>query len=201
MGIRAVVFDIGGVLEIAPHTGWDARWCDRLGLSPAEFDRRTGDIWRDGACGEASLEQVHARLAAALGTDSSTVDAMMEEMWASYLGTLNVDLVEYARSLRPRYRTGILSNSFVGAREREQRAYGLTDLVDDVVYSHEVGLGKPDPRVYELTCARVGARAEEIVFLDDVPACVDAAAAFGMHAILFQNNEQAIAEIEARLTV
>jgi glucose-1-phosphatase len=201
VGIRAVVFDIGGVLEIAPHTGWDARWSERLGLSLAEFGRRTEDIWRDGACGDATLEQVHARLSAMLGLDASTVDAMMDEMWVSYLGTLNAELVEYAGSLRPRYRTGILSNSFVGAREREQQAYGLSDLVDEVVYSHEVGLSKPDPRIYRLTCARLGTRADETVFLDDAPACVDGAAAYGMHAILFQNNEQAMADIEARLAV
>jgi putative hydrolase of the HAD superfamily len=201
MGIRAVVFDIGGVLEIAPHTGWDARWSERLGLSPAEFDQRTDEIWRDGARGQASLAEVHTRLAAALAVDTSTVDALMADMWTSYLGTLNAELVEYVRRLRPRYRTGILSNSFVGAREHEQNAYGLTDLVDEIVYSHEVGFGKPDPRVYALTCERLGVRAEEIVFLDDVRMCVEGAAAYGMHAILFQNNAQAVADIEARLAV
>jgi putative hydrolase of the HAD superfamily len=201
MGIRAVVFDIGGVLEIAPHTGWDGRWCERLGLSPAEFDQRTDEIWSAGARGEASLAEVHTRLAAALAIDASTVDEMMEEMWASYLGTLNVELVEFVRRLRPRYTTAILSNSFVGAREREQSAYGLTDLVDVIVYSHEVGLGKPDPKVYALTCERLGVPAEDTVFLDDVPACVDGAEAYGMHAILFQDTQQAIASIEARLAV
>ena len=44
----------------------------------------------------------------------------MADLWREYLGTANTELIEYARRLRPRYRTGILSNSFVGAREREQ---------------------------------------------------------------------------------
>jgi hypothetical protein len=43
----------------------------------------------------------------------------MAEMWEEYLGTPNVELIDWFRDLRPRYRTGIIS-SFVGAREREQ---------------------------------------------------------------------------------
>lgn len=92
----------------------------------------------------------------------------MAEMWEQYLGVANSELIEYARGLRPRYRTGILSNSFVEAREREQDAYGFEDLVDEIVYSHEVGMCKPDPRIYELTCMRLGVGPEEMVFLDDV---------------------------------
>jgi putative hydrolase of the HAD superfamily len=47
------------------------------------------------------------------------------------LGSANTELIEYARRPRPRYRTGILSNSFVGARDRERAAYGFEDLVDE----------------------------------------------------------------------
>jgi len=40
----------------------------------------------------------------------------MADLCAEYLGTLNVELTNYFRELRPRYRTAMLSNSFVGAR-------------------------------------------------------------------------------------
>jgi putative hydrolase of the HAD superfamily len=67
----------------------------------------------------------------------------MERMWRVYLGVANTELIEWARTLRPAYQTGILSNSFVGAREREHAAYGHEDLVDDLVYSHEVAWSSP----------------------------------------------------------
>ncbi len=54
-------------------------------------------------------------------------------------------MASYFAALRPRYRTAILSDSFVGARKREQRAYGFADMCDKVAYSHEEGVGKPDP--------------------------------------------------------
>ncbi len=79
----------------------------------------------------------------------ASIDGSSRSSWpisgASTSGTANTDLIEYARRLRPRYRTGILSNSFVGAREREQAAYGFEDLVDEIIYSHECGMSKPDP--------------------------------------------------------
>jgi putative hydrolase of the HAD superfamily len=105
-------------------------------------------------------------------------------------------LVAYFSVLRPRYRTALLSNSFDGAREREQDRYHFAELVDFIIYSHEVGLAKPDPRIYALTSQRVGVQPQEIVFLDDAERNVAAAAASGFHAILYQNNAQAIAEIE-----
>ena len=90
MAIRAVVFDIGGVLEVTPDLGITQRWEARLGL-PAG------------------------------GLDEPQLEAFMADLWREYLGTANTELIEYVRQLRPRYRTGILSNSFVGARERSRR--------------------------------------------------------------------------------
>jgi putative hydrolase of the HAD superfamily len=124
----------------------------------------------------------------------------MADIWREYLGTPNTELIDYARRLRLRYRTGILSNSFVGAREREQAAYGFEDLVDEIVYSHEAGMSKPDPRIYALVCARLDVRAEETVFLDDADRCVVGAREAGIHAIQYQDNAHAIAEIEKLLT-
>jgi HAD superfamily hydrolase (TIGR01509 family) len=109
--------------------------------------------------------------------------AFMADVWREYLGTANTGLIEYARRLRPRYRTGILSNSFVGAREREQAAYGFEDRMDEIVYSHEAGMSKPHRRVYALICARLDVRANETVFLDDKDLCVDGARETGLHAV------------------
>jgi putative hydrolase of the HAD superfamily len=123
----------------------------------------------------------------------------MNAMWVQYLGRANREMIAYARSLRPRYRTGILSNSFIGARERERAAYGFEDLVDTLVYSHEVGRAKPDPEVYEIAAKRLGVEPAEIVFIDDRPRCVDGARAYGFHAVLFTDNARTIPAVQALL--
>ena len=124
---------------------------------------------------------------------------MMADMWDSYCGRLDVDMRDFVASLRPRYRTAILSNSGDGARREEQRRYDFAGLVDTIVYSHEVGVAKPDPAINELTAAHVGARSEEIVFLDDSAACVDGARAAGWHAVQHLDTAGSIRQITAIL--
>jgi epoxide hydrolase-like predicted phosphatase len=199
MAIRAVVFDIGGVLEITPDLGVTELWETRLRLPAGELSKRMHDAWAGGSIGTVTEDDVHQAITDRLGLDGQQLAAFMADLWREYLGTANTELIEYARRLRPRYRTGILSNSFVGAREREQAAYGFEDLVDEIVYSHEAGMSKPDPRIYALVGARLGVRAQEMVFLDDADRCVDGARAAGIHAVRYQDNAQAIEEIEKLL--
>ncbi|MEV0717968.1 HAD family phosphatase [Asanoa sp. NPDC050611] len=199
MVIRAVVFDIGGVLELCGPMDFDRRWEETLGLAPGAIGTAMADVWDAGAVGTVTEAEVHAAMRDRLGLSTGQVEAVMSDMWQQYLGTPNTTLIEYARTLRPAYRTGILSNSFVGAREREQRAYGLTDLVDDCIYSHEVGMSKPDPALWALTCERMGVPADAIVFVDDAPRLVESARAHGMAAVLFESTEQVIADLSAHL--
>lgn len=200
MAIRAVVFDIGGVLEITPDLGLTERWETRLRLPAGELNKRMHDAWAGGGIGTLTEDDVRQAVTDRLGLDGQQLAVFMADFWREYLGTANTQLIEYVRQLRPRYRTGILSNSFVGVREREQAAYGFEDLVDEIVYSHEAGMSKPDPRVYALICARLDVRAQETVFLDDKDLCVDGAREAGIHAVRYQDNAQAIEEIEKLLT-
>ena len=199
MAVRAVVFDIGGVLEFTPDLGVRERWEEKLGLQPGELDARTRGVWEAGSVGALSEREVTLRVGELLGLDETQVDAFMRDLWTEYLGSLNVELAEYCRGLRPRYQTAIISNSFVGARTREQERYHFDEITDLLVYSHEVGIAKPDPRIYQLACARLGVRPGETVFVDDNQLMVDGARAAGIQAILFEDNAQAIAEIEDRL--
>jgi epoxide hydrolase-like predicted phosphatase len=199
MAFRAVVFDIGGVLEITPPLGTVERWEDRLGLARGGMEDRLGRLFAAGNVGAVTEAEIHRGVGELLGVDEPTVSAFMSDIWTEYLGTLNTELAVYFTGLRPVYRTGIISNSFVGAREREQRRYGFDQMTDVIIYSHEAGISKPDPRIYELACARLGIQPSEMIFLDDVAANVVAARELGARAILFTSTAQAIADIQANL--
>jgi putative hydrolase of the HAD superfamily len=199
MAIRAVVFDIGGVLEITPSTGWIEKWEARLGLSSGGIAERLRTTWRGGDIGEISEEEVEKRTAEILGLEDEQIKELMRDLWEEYLGTLNVELAAYFAGLRPRYKTAIISNSFVGAREKEQERYGFGDMCDLIIYSHEVGIKKPDRRIFDLACERLGIQPSEMIFLDDVEEAVAAARELGIHAIHFKETSQAIADIEACL--
>lgn len=194
-----VILDIGGVLEFTPDTGWVQRWEERLELPRGTVHARMHDIWRAGSVGSVSEQDVHEQVAVRLGLDAPQVDAFMADLWAEYLGTPNEELIDYLRGLRGKYRLGILSNSFVGARERETTLYRFDELVDQIVYSHEIGVEKPDPRAFGAACAAMGARAEDCLFVDDVAVNVEAARATGMQAHLYEDNARTITRIAAHL--
>ena len=199
MPIRAVVFDIGGVLELTDEGSLTRIWEPRLGLGPGEMGALLSEVAAAGAVGAISEQQAGQRIAEILGLDDGQLRAFQADLWTEYLGTLNTELAAYFAGLRPRYRTGIISNSFVGARHREQQRYGFGDLTDLIVYSHEAGVSKPDPRIYQLACDGLGVPAADMVFLDDLPENVTAARLAGMHGVLFEDTGQAIADIQAVL--
>ena len=133
------------------------------------------------------------------GLDRPTTEGLLGDLWDWYVGELNSELASYFQRLRPRYRTAILSNAAAGGRREEERRYGMAAMADVLVYSYEVGIEKPDQRIYQITCDRLGVHPGQVVFLDDVEANVVAAQQVGMRAVLFHSTAQAIAEVEACL--
>ncbi|MFI0915400.1 HAD-IA family hydrolase [Streptomyces abikoensis] len=178
MTTNCIIFDIGGVLEITPETGWVQRWEERLELPPGTVNERMRDVWRAGSVGSISEAEVYKQVAARLGLGMSQVETFMDDLWAEYLGMPNQELIDYVRGLRGSCRLGILSNSFVGAREREAALY---------------------LRAFEAACAGLEVRPESCLFIDDVAANIEAARAAGMQAHLFEDNDRAIKRIMAHL--
>ena len=201
MTIKAVAFDIGGVLEHVGHPAFVERWRIRLGLSPVELNTRLGGMDPTQLIGTGGLTEpeYRCRYQRQLGLSEAQLDAFFVDMWDWYCGDLDKELADFAASLRPAYRTGIISNSADGARREEQARYDFEGLVDVVIYSHEVGCVKPDPEIYRIACQRLGVRPDELVFLDDTPDIVEAARALGVHALVHEETASSIAAVEALL--
>ena len=198
MTIRAVAFDVGGVLTRAGRVSdFEETWRERLGMTQAEFGQALASVDPDepAFAGHLSEAQFKAGLSAAFGLSAGQV----REFLAGMCGELDADLSAYVARLRPRCSTAILSNAIDGARREYQALYGFEQLVDVIIYSYEVGLAKPDPRVYRLLCDRLAVSPREVVFLDDRTENVKAACEFGIHALLHENTAQSIKAIDALL--
>ena len=197
MRVREVIFDVGGVLERVGPPEWLDAWRRRLGLGEPELEAALARVDPDGLAetGAFSEAEMRASYAEALGLSATEADELMADLWDWYCGALDEQLVDYVRSLRPRLKTGILSNSADGARREEASRYGFPELVDEIVYSHEVGLAKPDPAIYRLACERLAVEPLETVFVDDVAANVEGAGRLGLHAVLHRSTAATIAAV------
>ncbi len=146
--IRAVVFDIGGVLEKVADPGHTivSKWRAGLRMSEAQFRSAMaavdpGNLAVIGRMSEAEYAQ---RSAAALGLSPAQAREFMADMWDWYCGTLDTELTAFAAALRPQFATAILSNSADGARREEEARYGFGAMFDTIVYSHAPR--RPSPR-------------------------------------------------------
>ena len=205
VAIRAITFDLGGVLEdVGPAEDFVFGWRARLGLTDGQVERLLwpltradpGDQVKTGAVTEAQYRQ---QCLDAIGLAGRAADEFMASFWNWYCGALDTELVSFAARLRPRYQTAILSNSVAGARREEQARFGFADLIDVIIYSDEAGLAKPDPQVYRLLCAELGVEPSDVVFLDNRPVNVKAACELGIHGILHEHRPTSIAAVQALL--
>ncbi|MEQ8604389.1 MAG: haloacid dehalogenase type II [Marivibrio sp.] len=79
--------------------------------------------------------------------------------------------------------TAILSNGAPEMLESAVANAGLADRLDAVLSVEEIGIFKPDPRVYQLACDRLGAEADRICFLSSNAWDVAGAAHFGFQVV------------------
>ncbi|MHB8719011.1 MAG: HAD family hydrolase [Candidatus Dormibacteria bacterium] len=92
-----------------------------------------------------------------------------------------VDVVRQVRAAG--YRTALLTNISRTGEAIWSNLLPVAELFDTVVDSSRVGLRKPDPAIYALTCERLGLPASQCLFVDDLRCNVEAAAALGMTVI------------------
>lgn len=136
-------------------------------------------------------------VAATLGLRNGESDRPMLEFWDAYCGDLDVTMRDFVAELGESMPVVALSNSADGARREDEKRYGFGALFDLMVYSHEVGIAKPDAAIYLHTQKALGFDPHEIVFVDDRETAVEGARAVGWHAVLHSSTELSITEVRA----
>lgn len=205
--IDTVIFDVGGVLAA---TG---RLSDIAKRFPPEHAERVlelfiGDYAEDGDHPWHRLERGEITLRENRRLNRIALDEAGIELPPAPPGGLPMivfnasePMVELIQELRAAgIRLGVLTNNVAEFRDDWRAMMPFDEWFDDVVDSHEVGLRKPNPEIYQLALARLGAEAGRTAFLDDVPTNVSAAESVGIRGVLVEEDPtEAIATVR-RLT-
>ncbi len=199
--VQAVIFDWGGVMEELPGEDDVAAWERRLALAPGVLPGILwGEGWRRLAVGAISDQDYARRVSEQLGfPDDQSVLDFFQAFYTS--DRLNLTVIEAARALRGQYKIGLLSNAFPAQAETVREQYGLDVHAEFDVYinSAQVGVSKPDPRIYDLTLRQLDVHPRQTVFLDDTLRNVDIARELGIHAIQFVDPATSLPRLEALL--
>jgi epoxide hydrolase-like predicted phosphatase len=196
MTIHAVIWDLGGVLvRTEDYTRRDAL-AERLGMTRHELE----DVFFGGESGEAaqrgeiSFKQHLENIRQRLGLSASQMRAFTDDFWGN--DYVDRELIDYIRSLKENYKIGLLSNAFSDLHRMLTQVWDIDDAFDELVISAEVGIVKPDRRVYEIALERLDVAPPESVFIDDFQHNIEGARAVGMHGVHFRSPEQARADLE-----
>jgi epoxide hydrolase-like predicted phosphatase len=198
MRIRAVFIDFGGVIMRTEDKGPRTRQAERLGMTSRDLEKIIFESESSlrASTGEIPEDAHWQAVAEALGVSREEAD----KITAAFFSGDRVDaiLLEFLRSLRPERKVGLISNAWSGLRALITRQE-FDDVFDEMIISAEVGLVKPDPRIYRLALDKLGMLPEESVFLDDVLINVEAARSAGMQAIHFTQPEKTLKELKQLL--
>ncbi|MFM1848133.1 MAG: hypothetical protein RL417_1607, partial [Pseudomonadota bacterium] len=184
--LEAILFDLGGVIIDLDWSRTTRAFRSLVSdQSGAAADRVLGEIFQNSALheyerGEIPWESFRARISAAAGIVAS--EERFLEAWNAMILDIPQERIDLLRDLKNSYRVGLLSNTnerhvtFVNSYLA--RSYGIGDigsLFHVPLYSHLVGMRKPEPRIYHHAAAALGVAPERILFIDDVKMNADAA--------------------------
>lgn len=207
--IDAVLFDFGGVFTDSPFDAvrsmgeaLGAPIDDVIEIVFGSYDFDTDHVWHRCERGELDLQSTRQAITEAGRQRGLEIDLFDMLKYMSSDGGPRETVIERTRRLRVEgYRTALVTNNLVEFREYWRQMVPLDELFDVVIDSSEVGVRKPDPRIYHLTLDRLGGvEPGRSVFLDDYPGNVDAARRLGMFGILVEADPSAaLAELDRLL--
>lgn len=191
--VDAVLLDFGGVFTDSPFEAVRAMG-EAMG-APAEavveivfgsYDRDTDHVWHRCERGEIDLQATRQAIIEAGREHGLEIDLFEMLRYMSSDGGPRPTVIERTRRLRAEgYRTALVTNNVVEFREFWRPMVPLDELFDAVIDSSEVGMRKPDPRIYHHALELLGGvEPARSVFLDDYPGNVEAARRIGMHGIV-----------------
>ncbi len=187
---RAIIFDIGRVLiRVDVHRGM-AGLAPGLKLDPQEVWSaiENDPRWADWQEGRVPPQDWHLHLNKCLG--SSLTFEQFKQVWNSALAPEPIQPEPFLEKLSKNYRLALLSNTDPIHMSDAEARFPFFRFFPIRIYSFRVGSSKPNPLIYREALRACKVRAEEAIYIDDVPAYADAAQRLGMTGLVFQSPGQ-----------
>jgi epoxide hydrolase-like predicted phosphatase len=199
MSVTAVAFDMGGVLTHTALGGLE-RYAAELGLPPGGLSCyfRGDPLMARLEVGEISSREFFKYVCIeAEAAHGVRIDIRRLVTAAAEGEHLNPEMLELVGEVHQRCATALVTNNVAEASWRATFPHELFDVILD---SSEVGLRKPDPRMFEALLVRLERPAAEVAFVDDFEENLEPAAALGMATVHFTGVDAcrgALAELGA----
>jgi len=198
MSIRAVFFDLGGVIVRTEYQTPRERLAERLGmeyddLNRIVFDSETGHQASIGAI--TSLQHWEAVMKR-LKRPYEEMSVIRDEFFAGDI--IDRQILDFLRSLRGKYKTGLISNGWGDLRDYLVREK-MDDAFDHIIISAEVGIAKPEAKIFQMALKQAEVSPNEAVFVDDFHVNIEGCEKVGMKGIHFKDAGSALKQLKLLL--
>lgn len=176
---KLILFDLGGV--VVRWTGIQAL-SDMTGLSVLEVGQAFGnsEICRDFEIGRCEASTFLDELAKLFDLNLSRSE--IHDLWNAWVGAPYDGIAEAIRSLGKEHQIACLSNTNALHWAHLKTYLDPDELFHRAFASHIVHLAKPDAAIYSYVLSELNMAPENVIFLDDTQANIDAARMLGINS-------------------
>ncbi len=198
MSIRAVFFDLGGVIVRTEYQAPRQRLAEKFGMDYEDIDKLVfgSPSAARASVGEITEEQHWLQVMKLLKRPAGDYERIRDEFFAG--DVIDHTILNFLRSIKPKYKVGLISNAWSGLRSYIEREK-FDDAFHHLTISAEVGAVKPSAKIYEFALEQLQVKAKEAVFVDDVLENIEACEKLGMKGIQFKDPESALKKLKALL--
>lgn len=195
-GIKAVVFDVGGVLATGDQNiGVNAYMAKKLKISLDHWFDAIDSSYADSIEGKISEEKALSIISRNLEISPKKLSKLLSKAYKKKFKR-NKKVYRLAFKLKKKgYKIAILSDQWPPSK-RALIPKKYIKHFDTVVVSCDVGVRKPDSKIYRITLKKLGVKAKESLFIDNREWNIIPAKKLGMKTILFKDNEQLFKALE-----
>ena len=198
MSLRAVFFDLGGVIVRTEYQAPRQRLAEEFGMDYDDIDKLvfgTPSAAR-ASVGEITEEEHWRNVMKILKRPANEYERIRDDFFAG--DVIDHTILNFLRSIKPKYKVGLISNAWNGLRSYIEREK-FVDAFHHMTISAEVGVTKPSAKIYEFALEQLQVKAKEAVFVDDVHENIEACEKLGMKGIHFKDPESALKQLKALL--
>jgi epoxide hydrolase-like predicted phosphatase len=194
--LRAIFFDFGGVILRTEYQAPRQHLAERLNMEYEDLVRLVfeSETSRKASIGAVTVDEHWAAVAKKLKRPASEAQSIRDEFFGGDL--LDRELINTIRSLRGKYKIGLISNAWNDLRTYLAKEK-IADIFDAMIISAEVGAVKPDARIYQFALEQLKVPAEAALFVDDFAANIEGCEKVGMKGLLFKDPEEINQKLKA----
>jgi len=201
MSIKAVIFDLGGVIVRTEYQAPRQHLAESFGMDYDEIDKIVfgggpNSSAAKASVGEITEEEHWLNVMKMLKQPASEYERIRDEFFGG--DVIDHEILDFLRSIKPKYKVGLISNAWSGLRDYIVREK-FDDVFDHMIISAEVGVAKPEEKIYHLALEQLQVQADEAVFVDDFIENIEACEELGMEGIYFKNSRSAIQQLKELL--